>query len=133
MWDGHEALKHEVVQTVSSEGFTFCLTYAEQGDGRKFFVVHVTSDEPLPTDAKRWMEGMGMVEFPSCPFLEKRSCFWKAEEFRPSSNPFERCQQVQLIHDAFKQICQKFPEALRKLLEASQTLAAIGLKFGVEP
>lgn len=129
MWDGHTAIKHKIAKSpISREGFTFCLTFATLADGRKSFVIHIASNESLSPDAKRWMEKMGMVEFPSCPYLGQRPCFWKEIELLGrTDDPFAYLQQVHAIYHAFDQLCQRFPEALGKLQEASQILAEIGL------
>lgn len=115
MWDGHTALEQKVVKgPVKQDGFSFCLTYAHLANGRRCFVVHIASDEPFSGEERKWFGLMGLQEFPACPHLDQRPCFWKAMD-------------VELIHHSFDQLCRHFPEAIGKLKKASEILEEIGL------
>ncbi|MFA4044409.1 MAG: hypothetical protein HZRFUVUK_001195 [Candidatus Fervidibacterota bacterium] len=133
MWDGHTALKHEVVRGPETrDGFSFCLTYTYSPDGERFFVFHIASDEPLSESARKWLSLMGLQNFDTCPHLWQRPCFWKAvneRELVSSSDPWVRRQQVRIVYNAFDQLCQNFAKALSELESASKVLSDIGLSL----
>ena len=126
MWDGHTALEQKIAKgPVKQDGFSLCLTYAHLADGRKCFVVHIASEEPFSGEERKWLGLMGLQEFPACPHLDQRPCFWKVvKEMKSQGHPWEH---FDLVHHAFDQLCRHFPEAIRKLKEASEILGGIGL------
>jgi len=133
MWDGHTTLRCEVVErSETQDGFSFCLTYTHSPDGRRFFVFHIASDEPLSDYTRKWFSLMGLQSFGACPYLGQRPCFWKAVEEREvisSSDPWMRRQQIRIVYNAFDRLCQNFAKALSKLESASKVLSGIGLNL----